>query len=280
MDSIFEHYNRTGYLHHAHIIEGVHAEVVPMLLHAIERHMEIVVKGNPDLTVLKYQSLGINEARELSSRQSRASFSESAKRPDPLNPAIRGGSPAKDSPSLKFFIISTQSFTQEAQSALLKTFEEPTDGTHFFIIVPQLDTILPTLKSRVVFVRCPTSDKNDETSVIAEKLLNSTLEQRFAMIKKLTVASKGLTRHDSALVASIRLTRHDSAESKKGESVDREKIRRILDHIERILYTQMAGKLDNDIFREIFQTKTYLNDRGSSAKMLLDHISLMMPHLK
>ncbi len=240
MDFIFEHYKRTGYLHHAHIIEGVYDEVVPMLLSAIERHMGIVMKGNPDLTVSEYQSFGIAESRELSLRQSRAGFGDST----------------KGNPLQKIFIISAKSFTREAQNALLKTFEEPTSGTHFFIIIPRLDTILSTLKSRVVLIDGrATSVKEDATKALAEKFLDSTIEQRFAMIKKLT-------------------------EVKKGETVDREKIRRILDHIERILYTRMAGKPSGDIFREIYQTKTYLADRGSSPKILLEHLAIVVPHLK
>ncbi len=251
MDSIFEHYKRTGYLHHAHIIEGVHTSVVSTLLFAIERHMGIVAQSNPDLTVLEYQSFGVAEARELSLRQSRAGFADS-------------GDCAH---SKKIFVISAESFTREAQNALLKTFEEPTAGTHFFIIIPRLDIILPTLKSRVILIEgSQTSLKEDDTKTLAEKFLDSTLEQRFAMIKKLTVASKGLTRHDPA--------------GSKGEAVDREKIRRVLDHIERILYTRMAGKPSGDIFREIYQTKTYLSDRGSSPKMLLEHLAIVVSHLK
>ncbi len=124
MDHIFEHYKKTGYLHHAHIIEGAHIEVVPELLSAIERHMGIYAKGNPDLTVEVHQSFGIDESRTLSSRQTRASFGDETR---------------------KIFIISTDSFTREAQNALLKTFEEPTADTHFFIIVP-----LPNLEASLL----------------------------------------------------------------------------------------------------------------------------------
>ncbi len=241
MDSIFEHYKRTGYLHHAHIIEGVALELVPTLIISIERHMGIVAQGNPDLMVIQYQSLGVDEARFLKGAQIQSAFS--------------GGH--------KIFIIGTESFTREAQNALLKTFEEPTSGTHFFIIVPHLAAILPTLRSRVIMVESNGPSVKDDTKALAEKFLDSTLEQRFVMAKKLTVASKGLTRHDPV--------------GSKGEQVDREKIRRILDHIERILYTRTAGKPDSGIFREIFQAKTYLADRGSSAKMLLDHLAITVP---
>lgn len=231
MDHIFEHYKRTGYLHHAHVIAGVHSEIVPILLGAINRHMGIDTQGNPDVAVFEYQNFGIDESRDLSIRQSRTSF--------------RG--------TKKIFIVSSaRGFTHEAQNALLKTFEEPTEGSHFFIILPRLDTILPTLKSRVVFVEAGSIRLQEENSIaLAEKFLNSSLEERFAMVKKL-------------------------AEVKKDETIDREKIRQILDHIERILYTRMAGKPSGEIFREIYQAKTYLTDRGSSPKMLLDHLAIVI----
>lgn len=250
MDLIFEHYKKTGYMHHAYIIEGRKEEIVPILLSALEQHLGISVQGNPDLAVLEYQSLGINESRDLSLRQSRSGFSAS----------VNGG---KDNVSRKIFIISAESFTHEAQNALLKTFEEPTLHTHFFIIVPSLHIILPTLVSRVVLVRRGNLLSNkDDALDFAEKFLNtSSFAERFASIKKLT-------------------------ETRKDEIVDREKIRRILDHLERILYTRLAGKKkgaplntlkESDIFHEIYQTKTYLSDRGSSPKMLLEHLAIGIP---
>lgn len=235
MNSLFDHYKKTGYLHHAYIIKGAYDEVAPPLVDALARHLGIETKSNPDLTVISYDSLGINEARALSDMQTRHPF---------------GG-------ARKIFIIGAKSFTHEAQNALLKTFEEPTAGTHFFFIIPHTDAILATLKSRVILTDGrPTSISKDEAKELAEKFLNGTLADRFAMIKKLT-------------------------EHKKGESVDRDMLRRILDHLERTLYTRLAGKKEgSDIFREIYQAKTYLADRGSSPKMLLEHLAISSLSLK
>ena len=234
MDHIFEHYKKTGYLHHAHLIEGEAIALVPTLLAALERHMGIVAQGNPDLSTTAYDSFGIDEARSLTEMQSRAGFST-------------------ENGSRKIFIISAPSFTREAQNALLKTFEEPTTGTHFFIILPHLNTILPTLKSRVVLVTPKEQAAHDDTSALAEKFLGASLEERFAIAKKLT-------------------------DKKTGEVVDREKIRSFFDNLERILYTRLAGKKEgSEIFREIFQAKTYLSDRGSSPKMLIEHLAIAIP---
>ena len=236
MDRIFEHFKETGYLHHAHIIEGDAEELLPLLLAALERNMGIVAEGNPDVSILNYPLFGVEESRLLNEMQSHSAF-------------------GKDALSRKIFMVGTKSLTREAQNALLKTFEEPTAGTHFFVVVPNVDTILPTLLSRMIFVDGTKSGKkSDDTKKIAEDFLRSSLKDRFAMAKKLT-------------------------ETKKGEPADRDKIRRILDQMERILYERTKGKPSNHFFRELYQVKTYLSDRGSSPKILLDHLVLALPIL-
>lgn len=232
MDSLFEHYKKTGYLHHAHVIEGVHDIIAPLLVSAIERNLNIKTKSNPDITIRFYKSFGVDDSRVLKVSQTRAGF---------------GG-------ARKIFIIGTESFTHEAQNALLKTFEEPTEGTHFFIIIPRTEILLPTLLSRVLVVQGVVA-LVDETKALAEIFFDANLEARFAIAKKM-------------------------ADKKPGETVDRELFRRMLDHIERILYSRMAGvhtEAIGSIFYEIFQAKTYLANPGSSPKMLLEHIAIILP---
>lgn len=252
MDSLFDHYKKTGYLHHAHIIEGVHDEVVPALVLALARHFGIETKGNPDLTIQYHESLGVDEARALKDMQTRAAF---------------GG-------ARKIFIIGAKSFTHEAQNALLKTFEEPTAGTHFFIILPRAEMLLPTLLSRVLVVN-GTGAPEDESKALAEKFIDASLEDRFAMIKKLAEKKAGLNAVEDSVA------RTGFGNPVLGRTVDRELFRRMLDHIERILYTRTAGLCDeatSNIFHEIFQAKTYLATRGASPKMLLEHIAMVLQH--
>ena len=225
MEHLFEHYKKTGYFHHAHVLEGEREILVPVILSAIKQHFGIEVQSNPDVTIVHHESFGVDEARGLKESQTRAAF---------------GG-------TRKVFVISAQSFTREAQNALLKTFEEPTEGTHFFIIIPRIDTIIATLKSRVVLVPRTVNKGSDETALLAQKFLDGTLEERFTMAKKLA------------------------------DDKDREVVRRVLDHVERILYTRLAGqKNTGDVFRDIYQTKTYLADRGSSVKMLLENLAITL----
>ena len=251
MDHIFEHYKKTGYLHHAHIILGAYDKVAPTLILELARHLNIETKGNPDLMERFYDTLGIDEARELKNVQTRAGFDGAR----------------------KIFIIGADSFTHQAQNALLKTFEEPTAGTHFFIILPRKEMLLPTLLSRVLVVSCSTA-QTDETKELAEKFVGATLEGRFAIAKKMAEKKAGL----NAVTDSV--ARTGTAVPVLGKTIDREIFRRMLDHIERILYTRTAGKRDDatsNIFREIFQAKTYLSNPGSSPKMLLEHIAIVLP---
>ena len=227
MDQIFEHYNKTGYLHHAYVIEGLHEDVVPELVKGIEQHLNISSKANPDFNITHHESFSIDEARALKDVEKRAAWSGNR----------------------KIFIIGTLQFSLEAQNALLKTFEEPTEGTHFFIILPRAEILLPTLRSRVLVVESKSVGANDEAAEIANKFLDSNLENRFSMIKKLA------------------------------ERKDRELFRRILDQIEKILNERTAGKRNEtigNILSELYQTKMYLATRGSSPKMLLEHIAMVI----
>jgi hypothetical protein len=228
MDHIFEHYKKTGYFHHAHILEGEREALVPMILSAVARHFGMIVQGNPDVTVAHYESFGVDEARGLKEAETRAAF---------------GG-------TRKIFIVSAESFTREAQNALLKTLEEPNEGTYFFFIIPQIGAIIATLKSRAALVSRRESKTPDDAVSLAEKFLDASIENRFAMAKKLA------------------------------DGKDREVVRRVLDHLERILYTRLAGqKNTGDIFRHLYQTKTYLIDRGSSPKMLLENLAIALSEL-
>jgi DNA polymerase III delta prime subunit len=232
MDNIFEHYNKTGYLHHAYVIEGVHEDLAPRLVSNIEKNLGLIAKNNPDFMVARHDAFSIDEARALKDVQTRAAWSGTR----------------------KIFVIGADSFSHEAQNALLKTFEEPTEGSHFFIIIPRAELLLPTLRSRVLVVPAQDSGVDDKAKALADKFLESTLENRFAMVKKL-------------------------AEKKDGDTVDRELFRRILDQIERALHARGKGKsgiIREEVFHEIHQAKNYLATRGASPKMLLEHIAMVI----
>lgn len=48
------------------------------------------------------------------------------------------------------FVVVAQAFTEEAQNALLKLFEEPPSTAQFHVVVPRIELLLPTLRSRIM----------------------------------------------------------------------------------------------------------------------------------
>jgi len=167
MKSIFQEFKKTGNIHHAYLIEGEEEGVLAELILEIENGFGIVSLGNPDFFVAHYETLGIDESRELKRKQSEKTF---------------GG-------ERKIFVISVGAFTREAQNSLLKVFEEPTPMTHFFVVIKDARTILSTLRSRMVIVSKNKNDflENSEMGEIVEKFLKSEPTSRLQMpfIKKL-----------------------------------------------------------------------------------------------
>lgn len=233
MLELFNHYKKTGYLHHAHVIVGGYDIILPSILCALETEMGVVTKANPDLAISFHESFGVDEARGLKNVQTRAAFTGTR----------------------KFYIIGMKSFTDQAQNTLLKTFEEPTEGTHFFFIIPREEILLPTLRSRVI-VFTPQGVAPEDQNLLAKQFIKASLPERFKIAKKM-------------------------AEKKAGESVDRDLFSRFLDSLERVLYSESAGGVrdpsSTNIFHEIFQAKRYLLTPGASPKMLLEHIAILIP---
>ncbi len=98
----------------------------------LRRHLEEVgvkLVNNPDFLVIKPNTLGIDEVRELKKLASRKALGAE-----------------------KFFLILPDKITLEAQNALLKLFEDPAPGTYFFLATREKSLIVPTLLSRMNIV--------------------------------------------------------------------------------------------------------------------------------
>ncbi|MDP3958090.1 MAG: hypothetical protein Q8Q36_01335 [bacterium] len=127
MPSLAESYRKEKTLHHAYLVSGEREAAVQELLAFLKEKAKLKVEGNPDVAVFRYETLGIDEARDLRALASRKSFSAGK----------------------KIFIVAAHFMTREAQNALLKLLEEPTADTHFFIVTEHGATLLPTLRSRL-----------------------------------------------------------------------------------------------------------------------------------
>ncbi len=153
----------------------------------------------------------------------------------------------------KIFIISTNNFLLEAQNSLLKIFEEPNKNTHFFIIVPDVSIFIPTIVSRFRVIY--TKDKNTEYIKIAESFIEMKLSARIEFIKDFVKEKDEEVLEDST----------------------RAKANRFLDALENVLHKKNLSKTNPEIFDHIFNVRQFLRQPGSSTKMLLESVALVVP---
>jgi len=112
-------------LHHAYLIEGEYDQVFPELLSYLKEHK--LIAGPNDVYQNSSETLTIDLSRLIKVQQAEKS-------------------------AHKFFILGANFFTREAANSLLKVFEEPTPGTHFFLITPNPHLLPATLRSRLHFI--------------------------------------------------------------------------------------------------------------------------------
>ncbi|MES2416199.1 MAG: hypothetical protein V4504_00640 [Patescibacteria group bacterium] len=156
----------------------------------------------------------------------------------------------------KIFIISTNSFLLEAQNSLLKVFEEPTAHTHFFIIVPDVSIFIPTIISR--FRVISTKGKNEEYIKIAESFIVMKLSARLDFLKE--------------------FLKDKDDEDEIIEDSTRAKANRFLDALETVLHAKNISTSNTDVFDHIFKVRGFLRQPGSSSKMLLESVALLVPN--
>ncbi|HVY73015.1 MAG TPA: hypothetical protein VG984_03135 [Candidatus Paceibacterota bacterium] len=143
--------------HHAYLIEDS-TSLFDAYVNGI-RTQEKFDADSPDFFAQKYESFGIDEARELIARASLKKLGERA-----------------------LFFICISSIGAEAQQALLKLFEEPQIGLVFVVLTPP-GIFIPTLRSRFIPYAPEVSAK--QTTGDAKKFLAASYKDRSAIAAEL-----------------------------------------------------------------------------------------------
>lgn len=159
--------SRSPRLHHANLLVGTALEA-KLYLESLSENLGVRTKNNPDLIVFSSPVFGIEEARELNRLATRRSVGIS-----------------------KIFLITSSSLTSEAQNALLKTFEEPSSDTYFFLVVLNPGSILPTLRSRMQIVSIQSSKEKDYKE--AKEFLSLSIKKRLLFAKSFVDEEKNLS---------------------------------------------------------------------------------------
>ncbi len=232
------------------------------MLKNMEKYPSYVIAGNPDeavkeardfltrayglsapsadIALRRYTLLSVEDARELISFASLM----------PLSGGTRG------------IIIATDRLYHEAQNALLKLLEEPPAGTVIVLCVPHTAMLLSTVRSRVIPLSSPSSPPKNESEEI-EKFLHGAPKEREAIVNTLTRGK-------------------DEPARRSG----RDRAIRLIDGIERALYRIWSTEKNHARYTELIRAlsdietlRGYLYDRAAPVRMILEHLSLILPRL-
>lgn len=158
----------------------------------------------------------------------------------------------------KVVIISANRAYHEAQNVLLKLFEEPPKETYLFLILPALGSLLPTLRSRVQVLEkgAVSRSSRHEIPKTAEEFLKANKEKRTALIKKLA-----------------------SGDDEEERRENRDEAIAILNGVEAVAYEKFKkrGGEAAALLSDIAILRSHLHDRSAPVKMILEHLSLVLP---
>lgn len=213
----------TQHTHHAYILTGSEEEIRNTIPEMLSAQFGVEASGNPDVLEMSYDTFGIEDAHALGMHARQSAVGENG----------------------RYFICYVRGITTEAQNALLKTIEEPAEGTRFFIVVPYLEMLLETVRSRMAHLDHTQGFSNAEMEDLAREFMNAAPHERLQLMQQF-ISEKDKTRALS-----------------------------FLDYLE---YTLSQTKERNDDFGEllsaIYQTKKQISQRGGSLKLSLEQLAL------
>lgn len=223
--------------HHAHLIVGSRTDA-DTLVRAIEIERKAPREGDPDFHVLAFDTLAVDDARELRTL--------ALTRPVGLS-------------GHALFVVSLNEATIEAQNALLKLLEEPPEYAYFYLVVPRAHMLLPTVRSRMTVSRIAALDsvsaQGSESADITDeagKFLKLSPAKRLDVVKKLVedISKDKKTKQDAIL---------------------------FLDAVERVLMAAKGPAQASASLEAVGLARSYLGDRAPSIKMLLEHVAVLLP---
>ncbi|MBL4644582.1 MAG: hypothetical protein JKX80_01820 [Candidatus Pacebacteria bacterium] len=210
----------TNNLHHAYLLEdseGMFAGLQSLLRDKF---------SDAEIHVREFDSFGIDDSRHLIHLAGMRSL------------------------GTQLFIYRALSCTKEAQNALLKLFEEPSENTHFFVCLSGIHNVLPTLQSRVWMVE---SEKvqgvNHKNNSSGKSFLHASSGERMHLLE-------GILKNKDVSGAGI-----------------------LLRDIEIELHTSKGNPEYNEALQNIIDVRRVLFDKGASLKILLESVALTTPRL-
>ncbi len=213
--------------HHVYFIQSFKDSADYLKSHLKDK-FDISHLQNPDFYHEKFEVLGIDDSRKIKENHLSKGFKENGRR---------------------IFIIEASGITHEAQNSLLKILEEPNSNSHFFIIMPTSEILLPTLRSRLYIINSFENKHNPEILNEVNKFLKLSKKEKVTFVDEIA------------------------------KNISDEKINKIyaiefLSALESTLYKRDHLK-NTKILGAIIKARDYMNDRSPSVKQLLEYIALI-----
>jgi len=156
----------------------------------------------------------------------------------------------------RFCIISSKYINHDAEGTLLKIIEEPKDNTHFFLVVPNASLLLDTIRSRSHIIK---TFLEEELEI--EKEVNKFLNSNFK--DKLEIIGKIVKSHEDNEGGTLRF--HTTL---------------FLNYLEKYFHEKLKNNINDKnivkILEEINEKRKYLSIPGSSSKMILENIAIIL----
>ncbi|MFA6797472.1 MAG: hypothetical protein WCR40_02100 [Candidatus Paceibacterota bacterium] len=221
------------FLHHAYCIEGDSSCILSKLENFLINELKFSIHENQDFWYGEYDTLDIEDSRKIKDlHQNRPVVSDK-----------------------KIFVISTNFITEKAQNSMLKLFEEPSGDTHFFLIIPTVENIIPTLRSRMIIIE---HGEKGGSIINVKNFLKASVGERIEMIKKLMTSVSDEEKSKMEVVKFI-----NSIEVELKKKIDFSK----------------GNKKYMSLFENLEKVRQYVGEQSPSLKILLEHLALTIQSL-
>lgn len=222
------------HLHHALIITGSPQASFAWIQSSLESQ-GVSFQGNPDVYILRDE-------------QFLTAFLE------PLQSYLTSTKVSHD----RYVLLVFEQVATDVQNKLLKIFEEPQEGTHLILMVPDIEKIIPTIRSRSehIVYRGMSSSANN---LSVTDFLKGTVVERFALIES-WVKNK-----------------------KEEENALKSELSRFCHNLEQELWSRYQHHQLNDeknveeLFSDLRLAQQMISARGMSHRLVLDYLALRCP---
>lgn len=208
--------------HHANLLVGKKRET-ELYFKQLCKDWVVKLANNPNYFPFPQETFGINEARELKLLSLRKALA----------------SVKNDSVSRKIFLLTPTNITREAQNALLKTFEDPSPNTYFFLVVKEESVLIKTLRSRMEVVKISSAGTVESNE--AERFLALSLKDRLVFAKKFSDEERSVTAF-----------------------------------LDDILLLLRQKKETESFLERVFKLRCLISGETISSRMIIEHLSLVL----